>query len=185
MSLTYFKRYRMEFRLGDLPAERALPEGYELVPWHESLLAAHSEAKFGSFYLEMDANVFPCLGTRDGCARLMSEIARRDGFCPSATWLARWREPGSRRVENCGTVQGVRDGAVYGAIQNLGIVSGHRGQGLGGILLYRALQGFAREGLSKAYLEVTAHNTGAVRLYQRFGFRKVKVVYKAAEVAFA
>ena len=43
--------------------------------------------KFSSFCYEIDANVFPCLGNREGCYRLMREIARRDGFLPNATWL--------------------------------------------------------------------------------------------------
>jgi ribosomal protein S18 acetylase RimI-like enzyme len=32
-------------------------------------------------------------------------------------------------------------------------------------------------------LEVTSQNVGAVRLYQRLGFRKVRTVYKAVQVA--
>lgn len=186
MGVTYFKRYRMERELTD-PLFRAvgIPFGYSLVAWHESLLDAHAAAKYLSFCLEIDANVFPCLGEREGCTRLMREISRRDGFLPDATWLLVWRSESSRRTEYCGTVQGVRDARDYGAIQNLGITPRHRGQGLGSLLLHRALTGFAQAGLRRSYLEVTAQNTGAIRLYQRLGFRKVKTVYKAAEVAYA
>jgi ribosomal protein S18 acetylase RimI-like enzyme len=49
--------------------------------------------------------------------------------------------------------------------------------------LLQALDGFRRAGLRKAYLEVTARNTGAIRLYERYGFRKVRTVYKTAELA--
>jgi ribosomal protein S18 acetylase RimI-like enzyme len=51
--------------------------------------------------------------------------------------------------------------------------------------MLKSLQGFRDAGLERAYLEVTAQNTAAFRLYLRLGFRKVKTVYKAADVAFA
>jgi ribosomal protein S18 acetylase RimI-like enzyme len=95
------------------------------------------------------------------------------------------RNPDGVHQESCGTVQGVRDSKHHGAIQNLGIVPGHRGKGLGTALLHQALCGFRDSGLSRAYLEVTAQNSAAIRLYQRLGFRRVKTVYKAAEVAYA
>jgi len=51
--------------------------------------------------------------------------------------------------------------------------------------LYTALKGFKQKGLRRAYLEVTAQNYGAVRLYEQLGFHRAKTVYKAAEVAYA
>jgi ribosomal protein S18 acetylase RimI-like enzyme len=186
MGLTYFKRYRMEIDLnGSLFQPPHLPTNYGLVPWDETVLEAHAEAKYRSFCLEIDANVFPCLGDRDGCARLMREISRREGFVAAATWLLVFRDSSKGNSEYCGTVQGICDSKRYGAVQNLGIVAAHRDLGLGTILLHHALCGFRREGLRRSYLEVTAQNTGAIRLYQRLGFRRVKTVYKAAEVAYA
>ena len=184
MGLTYFKRYRMELDLGGpLYDPPNLPAGYAARPWQESLLEAHADAKYRSFCIEIDANVFPCLGQREGCRRLMREIARRDGFLGEATWLLQRCDDGD--VQHCGTVQGVRDSKGYGAVQNLGIVPVHRGQGLGTVLLFHALRGFQRAGLQRAFLEVTAQNVGAVRLYRRLGFRCVRTVYKAGEVAYA
>ena len=183
MGITYFKRYRMELNLrGPLFTPPALPGNYELVDWQESALDRHAEAKYHSFRFEIDANVFPCLADKEGCLRLMREIARREGFVEEATWLLVYDDGGSQ--DCCGTVQGVRDGD-YGAIQNLGITANHRGRGLGTFLLQRALVGFRSAGLPKAYLEVTAQNRGAVELYHRLGFRRVKTVYKAADVAYA
>ena len=186
MALTYFKRYRMEFDLASAPVEPCpTPAEYHCLPWRDSLLEAHAEAKYHSFRFELDANVFPCLGEREGCRRLMNDIAMRDGFVPQATWLLAHQPPGDPRPDFCGTVQGLTDGGVFGSIQNLGIIASHRGHGLGTCLLTLALDGFRRAGLQRAYLEVTAQNTGAIRLYQRVGFRTVKTVYKAAEVAYA
>jgi len=185
VGLTYFKRYRMEIDLLESPIiPEAVPAPYSLTAWSNSLVEAHAEAKFSSFCFEIDANVFPCLGDREGCYRLMREIARRDGFLPGATWLLESAGVDGT-VELCGTIQGVRDNRGFGAIQNLGITPRHRGLGLGTTLLFHTLRGFQEAGLRQAYLEVTAQNVGAVRLYERLGFRTVRTVYKAADVAYA
>ncbi len=183
MGLTYFKRFRMEFDLANaaLPAP-LVPPGYELLPYSSELLRQHANAKFQSFRSELDANVFPCLGRRDGCLRLMLEITSRAGFVPEATWLCRFRNPESGRPEPVGTIQGL-EVEGWGAVQNLGIDPAHRGRGLGSILLSRAADGFRAAGLRRMHLEVTTDNSAAVRLYERIGFRKAKVVYKAADVA--
>jgi ribosomal protein S18 acetylase RimI-like enzyme len=162
-----------------------LPAGFSLIPWEEGLLDAHAEVKFRSFRTEIDANVFPCLGDRDGCRRLMDEISHRSGFVPEATWLAQYW-PGNRpKPEVCGTIQGIMDVGGVGAVQNVGVTPAHRGFGLGTCLLYESLAGFQQVGVKRVYLEVTAQNVGAVRLYQRLGFHKMKTVYKASEVAYA
>lgn len=183
MGLTYFKRFRMEYDLTDsIPASGPLPPGYELIPFAPELIRDHAIAKYQSFRWELDANVFPCLGRRDGCLRLMREIASRAGFVAEATWLCRFRDPDLGRPFAVGTIQGLHlEG--WGAVQNLGIDPEHRGRGLGSILLARAAEGFRREGLQRMHLEVTTDNTAAIRLYERLGFRRAQVVYKAAEVA--
>jgi ribosomal protein S18 acetylase RimI-like enzyme len=186
MGLTYFKRYRMEIELAGRSFESlAAPAGYQLVPWDEALLEAHAETKYHSFRSEIDANVFPCLGELAGCHRLMHEIRNKDGFLSGATWLIAHQVDAQAAPEFCGTIQGIRDPAHLGAIQNLGVVPDHRGLGLGSCLLGRALRGFQQAGLTRAYLEVTAQNAGAIGLYQRIGFARSRTVYKAVEVAYS
>ncbi len=170
--ISYFKRYKMEIDLHDLAAP-VLPAGYCWVPWENSLLGMHAETLFWSFHEGIDTVVFPSLGDRTGCHHLMSEISRKPGFVPKATWLAACAEG------YCGTVQGVRERSGMGAIQNLGITPPHRGRGLGAALLLQALLGFLRAGLGRATLEVTAQNDAAIRLYRRLGFRRRKTLYKA------
>jgi len=185
MSLTYFKRFRMEIDLrGRLP-EPVVPPNYELLPWDAALLPAHADVKYRSFREELDSNVFPCLGDATGCVRLMTEISRKPGFLPAATWLAVWRGDRWQPQDYCGTIQGIRERSGTGAIQNLGIAPGHRDRGLGSALLLTSLAGFRRMGLDYVQLEVTAENVGAIRLYKRLGFDVVKTVYKVAEVAYS
>ena len=108
MALMYFKRYRMEMDIADLAyPEPPLPAGYDLLAWDPSLLERHAEIKYRCFCTEVDAHIFPCLGDRRGCLRLMSEISSKETFVPEATWLATYRAPHSDEWETCGTVQGV------------------------------------------------------------------------------
>ncbi len=186
MSVTYFKRYRMDYDLtGPVFPVPDVPDDYQFKPWDDTLLDAHADAKYRSFSDEIDANVFPCLGQREGCRRLMNEIINRQGFLGSATWLVGAQIASQRNLDFCGTIQGIRDRRGHGSIQNLGIAPEHRGKGLGTLLLYYALEGFHMSGIRRVCLEVTAQNYGAVRLYRRLGFRTVKTVYKAVEVAYA
>lgn len=171
--VTYYKRFRMEIDLQAPLPEPGLAEGYSWTPWHASLLKAHAEVKFHCFFDQIDSIVFPSLGSRSGCFLLMQEITTRPGFRAEATWLV------SCADGPCGTVQGIRDARGIGAIQNLGVTPEHRGRGLGQALLLQALHGFRRAGLHRAYLEVTAQNDGAIRLYRRLGFRCRKTIYKA------
>jgi ribosomal protein S18 acetylase RimI-like enzyme len=174
--LTYFKRYQMQAELlAPLPAVPALPLGYAWAAWDDRLLEAHADAKYHCFRGEIDGIVFPNLSCPAGCLRLMKEIRDKRGFLPGATWLIRHGE------EPCGTVQGVSDRHGGGMIQNLGLVPGHRGRGVGTALLLQALHGFRRAGLDRAILEVTAQNEGAIRLYRRLGFRFRKTLYKVLD----
>ncbi|MCS6849845.1 MAG: GNAT family N-acetyltransferase [Gemmataceae bacterium] len=176
-NIRYFKRFRMERELGnDLPAA-VLPAGFSWWPWQPVLLEHHAEVKFQCFHDEIDATIFPSLGCRQGCLLLMTEISRRPGFIPEATWLVVGPDG------PCGTVQGIRERPGVGAIQNLGVVPGCRGRGIGEALLLQALHGFCRVGLGRAVLEVTAQNDVALRLYRRLGFRCRRTLYKAVDVA--
>jgi RimJ/RimL family protein N-acetyltransferase len=177
MAITYYKRFRMEVDLEGPILAAVLPPPFVWVAWDEPLVDRHAEVKYQSFRDELDAYVFPCLGDRTGCQRLMREIRRKPGFLPEATWLIACPDG------FVGTVQGVMDRGPIGAIQNIGVVPAFRGQGLGKALVLRALDGFRRAGLPRAYLEVTAENAGAVRLYRTVGFRRAKTLYKAVDDA--
>jgi ribosomal protein S18 acetylase RimI-like enzyme len=184
MGIVYFRRFRMEIELAAWNAPQPpLAPDYRLAAWDDRLVDIHAQTKYDCFRSEMDANVFPSLSTLAGCRRLMREITRR-GFVPEATWLLEYWPADGRRPEACGTIQGVAEENV-GAIQNIGITAKHRGLGLGTVLLWHSLVGFKAAGIGRVYLEVTAQNGGACRLYERMGFHRTRVVYKASEVAYA
>ncbi len=173
--IVYFKRFRMEIDLDEAPPVPELPKGFEWVAWTPDLLSQHAEVKYTSFRDEIDASVFPNLGTLKGCQQLMRDITIRAGFHPEATWMIR------TGLDYCGTVQGLTDRTKAGGIQNLGVTPMYRGLGLGSALLLKALEGFQRVGLNRSCLEVTAQNEGALRMYRRLGFRCRKTIYKAVD----
>ena len=189
MTVQYYKRYRMEFDLARSSIEAvSLPLGYSFRPWDQEWCDVHADVKYRSFRWELDSNVFPCLGDALGCRQLMSDIARRDGFHPAATWLVAATPLGERleraETEFCGTIQGVISDVYTGSIQNVGVTPDHRGRGLGAALVLQAARGFWQAGLDRVQLEVTARNNDAIRLYRHLGFRTVKTVYKAVELAY-
>ena len=197
MTVTYFKRFRMQCDLrqhaqaessnskSSETTARSLPNGYALEPWDNRLLKGHANAKYQSFKNELDSNVFPCLANEDDCLKLMNEISCRQGFIPEATWLVTKTDASDGSVLNCGTVQGIRNQVEVGSIQNLGIAPEHRGSGLGSALLSASLAGFHSVGIKFVTLEVTSHNLGAIRLYERLGFQVVRTVYKSADLTYS
>jgi hypothetical protein len=175
MSLAYFKRFRMETELWQLPPAPALPEGYFWVPWDEGILELHAAVHHRAFSDSLDSEVFPSFGDHYGCLHLFSEMRRKPGFLAAATWMV------ACAAGCCGSIQGVVDDTGVGAIQNVGVVPDHRSLGLGSALILQSLHGFRAAQVTRVYLEVTAENAGAVRLYQRLGFRKMKTLYKAVD----
>jgi ribosomal protein S18 acetylase RimI-like enzyme len=170
--LTYFKRYRMELRLGRRPGPPILPAGFYWLPWSDADIDVHAEVKRLCFEGEADSAVFPNLASATGCRLLMRSIRESTGFCPEATWMV-------AAPEGCvGTIQGLVDDRRQGAIQNVGVLPAFRGRGLGKALLLKAVHGFLAAGVVRVYLEVTAGNVPAVRLYRGLGFRVVRTLYR-------
>ncbi|MEZ6044787.1 MAG: N-acetyltransferase [Planctomycetaceae bacterium] len=184
MGTTYFRRYRMEIDLSRTQiAEPQLPEEYCWVEWSSELLERHALVKYESFSQELDSIVFPCLGELNGCTRLMEDISHQRSFVPAATWLLMSRPHQEFFGLDCGTIQGIVQSNHLGAIQNVGVIPDHRGQGLGRALVCKSLKGFQYAGVNRVYLEVTAQNRHAVELYHSIGFRILRTLYKAVETS--
>lgn len=185
-NLTYFKRHRMELDLRRPRRPVELPHGFYWLPWDDTLLELHAGVKSLCFRDELDSVVFPSLGSLTGCRDLMLAIRGRAGFCPGATWLVACSAADPldpARAGGCvATVQGIIDETGHGGIQNLGVVPEYRGKGLGRALLLKALAGFAAAGARRAFLEVTARNAPAVRMYREIGFRNTRTLYRGVEV---
>jgi ribosomal protein S18 acetylase RimI-like enzyme len=173
--LTYFKRYRMELELSSSLPRPVLPDGFAWVAWNDSHIDTHAAVLFDCFRDELDARIFRSFTSLTGCRELIRAIRARDGFLPGSTWLV---ATGDGPV---GTIQGIAESGRWGAIQTVGMVPECRGMGLGEALLIKALAGFRAAGLARVYLEVTARNETAIRLYRKHGFRCTRTLYKGVE----
>ncbi len=74
-----------------------------------------------------------------------------------------------------------RTGRREGYVNTLGVLPEHRKQGLGTALLVRCLHTLRSAGMEEAHLHADAENlTGAMRLYERVGFRvrKTHITYR-------
>lgn len=173
-TLTYYKRYRMEIDLTDLPPRQPLPLGYRWRSWYATTPEDHAQVKYLAFRGQIDAIVFSNLSSLDGCLQLMGTIRANPGFYPEATWLIEGPDG------PCATVQGVIERGV-GAIQNVGVLPELRGMGLGTALVLRAMEAFRDRGLYRGALDVTARNISALKLYRRLGFYVRRTLYREVE----
>lgn len=177
----FIKRYRMQIELAAcidwLTEHPKLEAPLEWVAWHPKLVHQHAQVKWESFRQEMDGSVFPSLVNREGCRQLMREISTKSTFVPEATWLAVAKD-GSGKEIGVGTIQGLRNGPIHGAIQNIGVVTAWRGRGVGKELIRRSLRGYYLTGCRLVTLEVTTHNFRAIELYKSVGFQTVETLYK-------
>ncbi len=167
----YVKRIRMRRTLAGWLPEATLPPGFHWEPWNDSLTDTHAGVKFLSFEDTIDAQLFPNLAGLTGCRLLMHCIRECEGFCPAASWL----------LMGCdgaiGTIQGIAEEG-RGSIQNVGVLPAYRRRGFGAALVARALRGFHDAGVHTAFLEVTANNPNASRLYRRLGFKPYNSFYR-------
>lgn len=174
----YHKRYMMECALPEEPVwETRLPPGYLWVPWSDTVLERHAAVLYESFRDSPDAAILPSLATATGCLVLVRTVARWRGFCPAANWLITFQES-----QDVACLQAALDTGDYGVIINLAVLSSHRRRGLGTALLRRSLRGLYQAGARRVYLEVTASNQDALRLYRRHHFRCYKTLYREAIV---
>lgn len=182
----FIKRFRMQIELAAcsdwLMEQPICGDSIEWVPWHPKLVHMHAQVKWESFRQEMDGSVFPSLANREGCRQLMREISIKSTFVPEATWLAIAKEGSTKessgRELGVGTIQGLRNGPIHGAIQNIGVVAAWRGRGVGKELIRRSLRGYYLTGCRFVTLEVTTHNFRAIELYKSVGFQTVETLYK-------
>jgi ribosomal protein S18 acetylase RimI-like enzyme len=149
--------------------------GVTFISFTPARLADHGLALWAAFRDGPDTIAFPALGTETGCRDLMHALASLPTLFPAATWLA------MKGVEPAGTIQCTfHTDSGEAEIHNLGVGPDHRNCGLGSALLARCLAALTVAGCRRVFLDVTASNEPALRLYRKFGFRPYKTVYVRA-----
>ena len=166
----------VDFRQSAIPSVE-LPAGFQFVPWDASLLRAHAEVKYHGFRNDSDADVFPTFKQFDRCLRLMESIVCSDSFVPEATLLLS-HDPPPIVGRYVASIQGMRHSVDVSAIQNVAVLPDYRRRGLGRALVLGTLHAFRKLGVQQVSLDVTAGNDPAIRLYERIGFRTVRVHFR-------
>ena len=86
---------------------------------------------------------------------------------------------GSTLVGWCDIRRRPHEGSRHVGVVGIGILSGHRGCGLGPALLDRAVDAAADLGVSRVELEVFASNTHAIHVYRKAGFEREGIKRRA------
>ena len=74
-----------------------------------------------------------------------------------------------------------------GHVVSVAVIDGHRGKGIGSVLVEEAVKGVKIRECSEMYLEVRCSNNGAVRLYENLEFsitQRLKAYYRDGEDAY-
>jgi [ribosomal protein S18]-alanine N-acetyltransferase len=77
--------------------------------------------------------------------------------------------------------------ARKGHVVSIAVKEGHRGKGVGTMLLRASQDEMARKSATECYLEVRVSNTGAIALYERLSYKttgRLEAYYKDGEAAF-
>lgn len=166
------------------------PRLFMYVPLDGATLATSGEAPFGlrrwddhyfeptatliveSYTRHVDSRINDQYQSLDGALKFLKNIIIFPGcglFQPDASYVA---------VDGDGQLKGVVLGSMVaprvGHITQICVLPECQGRGLGAHLLAAALEAYRRKRYEAVSLTVTASNTGAVRLYERFGFATVK-----------
>jgi ribosomal protein S18 acetylase RimI-like enzyme len=89
---------------------------------------------------------------------------------PAAFALLAWRDEAAVGAAVCVWGFSTFSGCPSLNVHDLAVLPGHRGRGVGRLLLEEVERRARARGSSKLTLEVHATNEGAMRLYRRFGF---------------
>ena len=163
-------RYSFEMlrpSLDDIP-DCALPAGLEVRPADQSHVRRIWEAEVEAFAGHWGA------GADDGSEERWREFLT-DPLQDLALWQVAWDG-----IEIAGMVrpfinadENARFGVRRGWCENISTRAPWRGRGVASALISRALRALRDRGMTQAALGVDAQNeTGALRLYQRMGFRE-------------
>jgi GNAT superfamily N-acetyltransferase len=149
-----------------LTTEHQLPFGYRLEPWCQPLIPAFAASMAVAFSDSPDLEIYPALGSREGCLRLMNEIVEIPGFLSGACWLVFFdREPCAHILSS----QAFDSNS--GEIMSIGIAPRHRRLGVGTHLVNKTLWALHDRKCNQASAKVNRSNRGAIRFFRSLGFQ--------------
>ena len=169
---TYRRALMLKSGLGGLPAEAPAIDAVRYLPWSDGFLQDASALVVTSYRGHVDSRINDQYSSLAGARRGLEQSTRqlRSGrFFPPAGIVV--RQSGSSAL--IGLCLGSLVSDAVGHVSQLCVSPSSCGRGLGSELLRRAVRAFAGAGCEAVSLTVTASNSGAIRLYERHGFRTI------------
>lgn len=151
-----------------------LPPGARILPWSDILLDRAADLVVLAYKGHVDREVSTLFASAAGARSLLVRapaVWRGKGGAPPGTGLVALVQGQSGLA---GLSLGRQVARGVGHVLQLCVAPRARRIGLGRLLLQRTLKAFGRAGYGKATLTVTSANTPAVRLYRRYGFRRLR-----------
>lgn len=153
-----------------LPAKRALEENVVIEPWERKHDPQAARLLFEVYRNHVDAKVNDHYTSLEGSNRLVENIVRHWGCgeqLPGASLVA-VHHP-TQKLAGILALTSVRARTAH--IPQIAIAPEFQGVGLGTEMMERSFGVVAKRGYKEVTLTVTDRNSGAVRLYERLGFR--------------
>jgi ribosomal protein S18 acetylase RimI-like enzyme len=179
---SYLRQF-MAFRLGisgpnrraasfqtGLTEQKESPGDFIFQPWERKHDREAAQLIYHVYQNHIDAAVNDQYCSIAGTTRLVESIVRHRGcgeYLPQASIVAIHRSTG--KLAGILGLTAVRPGTAH--IPQIAVATGYQGIGLGSAMLCTAFEKLIRSGFFEVSLTVTALNSGAVRLYDRTGFR--------------
>lgn len=147
-------------------------EGILIRPWQDEDFARAAAVIHKSYGGQSDSLINSQYKNEEGCGELLSIIIEHlwcGHFMPRVSRVAVNKKSGKQ----VGVLLASRIGKASGHISQISILPAYQGQGLGRIMIRRAMAEYKRRGFETVSLAVTGDNVRAVGLYESCGFRMV------------
>ncbi len=164
-----YARYFLELDLLQYSVQECRTDSHSIVTWSPELLAGAAEVAFNSYRSEADASICEDYCSLEGCNSYLRSLCENPGcgsILPQASFVG-MNPPG----RPCGFIITSRISPSGGMIPQIAIHPASQGQGLGNVLMLRALDYLKNAGYLTVGLTVTKNNRRAFEWYQRLGFR--------------
>jgi hypothetical protein len=145
-------------------------DDFWITPCDKKYAREAAEILYGAYHNHIDAAINDQYTSLAGATRLLDNIVHQQGcgeFLEQVSRVAVHRQ--TRKLAGVLTVTAVRSDTAH--IPQIAVARTLQGIGLGTALLESAFNDLARAGFQRVSLTVTDANSGALRLYERLGFK--------------
>jgi ribosomal protein S18 acetylase RimI-like enzyme len=172
-----FVLYPRQFMLLSFPEQPStaapLSSGLLLDRWNDRAFAPGARLMRLAYCDHVDGQINDQYGSEAGAMKFLRNIVVLPGcgqFLPEASWLLRMR--GEEQPVGMVLTSRVAEGVAH--TTQICVLPGYQGHGLGRILMEASIRALRAHRYRALSLTVTSMNLGAIRLYQRLGFRTLK-----------